>query len=102
MHVDFSFCFVYILGTNFSITESIFNGTAAFTNPTDLASSGVWENVFPATAENPKYCLLQLFFFDLRDPMCQIGTENYIMSQSRVNSGQAQKVTEYDVIKRVR
>ena len=37
--------FLTLLGTNFSITESIFNGTQAFTNPTDLASSGVWENV---------------------------------------------------------
>ena len=31
---------------NFCITESIFNGTQAFTNPTDLASSGIWKNGF--------------------------------------------------------
>ena len=30
----------------FSITDSIFNGTQAFANPTDLASSGVWK-MFP-------------------------------------------------------
>ena len=30
---------------NFSKTEYIFYGTQAFTSPTDMASSGVWENV---------------------------------------------------------
>ena len=38
---------VCILGSNFSITESIFSGTQAFANPTDLASSGVC--IFPYT-----------------------------------------------------
>ena len=30
---------------NFSWTESIFLGTQAFASPTDMASSGVWENI---------------------------------------------------------
>ena len=46
MYVDFSFCFFYHIKAYFSITEYIFGRTQAFTNPTDLASSGVWENVY--------------------------------------------------------
>ena len=34
---------------NFSITEQIFPGTQALTSPTDMASSGVWEDLFPYT-----------------------------------------------------
>ena len=36
---------IIILKLIFSITEYIYKGTQAFANPTDLASSGVWQNV---------------------------------------------------------
>ena len=38
---------VYVLGSNFLYNRIYFQKTQAFANPTDLASSGVWENVFP-------------------------------------------------------
>ena len=44
------------------------------------------------------YYLLQFLFFDVRDPMSQFGTKIYIVNQSRVNSGQAQKVAKHDAI----
>ena len=34
------------LEANFSITEYNFKRTQAFANPSDLASSGIWKNVF--------------------------------------------------------
>ena len=39
------FCLIYNKEPNFSRTESIFQRTQDFTSPTDIASSGVWENV---------------------------------------------------------
>ena len=46
MNVDFSFYIIFNLGTLiFSITEQFFPGTQAFTSPSDMASSGVWENI---------------------------------------------------------
>ena len=47
-HVGFSFCLYYMILPNFLWNRIYFGRTQAFTNPTDLASSGVWENVFPA------------------------------------------------------
>ena len=50
MNVDFSFCLIFNLGTViFSGTEQFFPGTQAFTSPPDMASSGVWENIFYKT-----------------------------------------------------
>ena len=36
---------VLIRNSNFSGTEQFFPGTQAFTSPSDMASSGVWENI---------------------------------------------------------
>ena len=71
----------WILGSNFSITESIFNGTQAFANPTDLASSDVWENDFlcktpgfNGVCRKIFFLILLLFCFCLYIilPYCQI------------------------------
>ena len=39
------FIVIIIRKLNFSKTEQIFQGTQAFTSPTDMASSGVCENI---------------------------------------------------------
>ena len=45
MHVDFSFCLIFIKELNFLWNRPIFSGTQAFASPPDMASSGVWENI---------------------------------------------------------
>ena len=46
MHVDFSFCLIFIKELNFLWNRTIFfPGTQAFASPPDMASSGVWENI---------------------------------------------------------
>ena len=46
MHVNFSFCLIFIKELLISLeTEQFFLGTQAFASPPDMASSGVWENI---------------------------------------------------------
>ena len=46
MNVDFSFCLIFNERTQFSPKQNQFSHrTQAFVSPTDMASSGVWENI---------------------------------------------------------
>ena len=45
MNVDFSFCLIFIRNSISLEQNQFFLGTQAFASPTDMASSGIWENV---------------------------------------------------------
>ena len=46
MNVDFSFCLIFNKEAQFLYNRTdFFLGTQTFASPTDMASSGVWENI---------------------------------------------------------
>ena len=48
-HVGFSFCLIFNEITNILFNRIHFPRSQAFASPSDMASSGVWENVFLVT-----------------------------------------------------
>ena len=58
---------------NFSKTEQIFHGTQAFASPTDMASSGVWENI--VLSKTPTFdgvCGMLIFTVLILEIFCQM------------------------------
>ena len=53
----------------------------------------------PLLTDNPKYCLLELFFFGLRDSVSQFGMKNYLVNQSSSSFRPVQKFAKQGVIK---